>query len=126
MVNPKPLTVVQALPALNSGGVERGTLEIADALVRRGHRSIVISAGGSMVEELVKKGSEHFTMSIGEKSLPTYKFIRQLRSFLRGNKVAILHARSRLPAWICYFAQKGLSPQNRAHFVTTVHGLYSV
>ena len=55
----RPLTVVQLLPALEAGGVERGTLEIARALVADGHRSVVISAGGRLVEPLVAGGSEH-------------------------------------------------------------------
>ncbi|MBM2830312.1 MAG: glycosyl transferase group 1, partial [Gammaproteobacteria bacterium] len=56
-----PLTVVQTLPALDVGGVERGTLEVAAELVRKGHRSIVISAGGRLVDRLIKDGSEHIT-----------------------------------------------------------------
>jgi hypothetical protein len=53
------LTVVQMLPDLDAGGVERGTLEVAGALVRAGHRSVVISAGGRMVARLREEGSEH-------------------------------------------------------------------
>ena len=56
-----PLTVVQILPALDSGGVERGTLEVGAHLSANGHRSIVISAGGRMVNKLEKQGSEHIT-----------------------------------------------------------------
>ena len=55
----KNLTVVQMLPELESGGVERGTLEIGKYLVDHGHRSIVISGGGQMVEQLIREGSEH-------------------------------------------------------------------
>src|SRR3546814_4631570 len=54
----RPLSVVQLLPALEAGGVERSTLEIAAALRARGHRSLVISAGGRLLPELQALGSE--------------------------------------------------------------------
>jgi glycosyltransferase involved in cell wall biosynthesis len=122
----RKLTVVQVLPALQSGGVERGTLEVGKYLVEHGHRSIVISAGGRMVEQLVREGSEHVNWGIGRKSLWTLRLIPRLRRFLIENRVDILHARSRMPAWICYLAWKGMDPKTRPHFVTTVHGPYSV
>lgn len=121
-----PLTVVQALPALDVGGVERGTLEVAAELVRRGHRSIVISAGGRLVDKLISEGSEHFTMPIGNKSPMTLLEIRRLRSLLESESASILHARSRLPAWIAYLAWRKMSGRSRCGFVTTVHGPYSV
>ena len=65
----KLLTVVQLIPALHSGGAERSALEIARALVQAGHRSVVISAGGRLVEQLKAEGSEHVTLDIGRKSL---------------------------------------------------------
>jgi glycosyltransferase involved in cell wall biosynthesis len=124
--SPHKLTVVQVLPALESGGVERGTLEVGKYLVEHGHRSIVVSAGGRMVEQLLREGSEHVTWDIGRKSLWTLRLIPRLRRFLRENKVNVLHARSRMPAWFCYLAWKGMDPRTRPHFVTTVHGMYSV
>lgn len=59
------LTVVQLLPALQSGGVERSTLEIAAALVRAGHRAVVVSAGGRLVQPLLEAGGEHLTLTSG-------------------------------------------------------------
>lgn len=126
MPESRKLTVVQVLPALQSGGVERGTLEVGKYLVEHGHRSIVISAGGRLVEQLEREGSEHVSLDIGKKSLLTLRLIPRLRRFLIENQVDILHARSRMPAWICYLAWKGMDPKTRPHFVTTVHGLYSV
>ncbi len=122
----RPLTVLQVLPALESGGVERGTLEVGKYLVEQGHRSIIISAGGRMVEQLLREGSEHIQWDIGKKSLWTLRLIPRLRRFLRENQVDILHVRSRMPAWVCYLAWKGMAPQTRPRFVTTVHGPYSV
>ena len=59
------LTIVQMLPELITGGVERGTLEIGAFLVKKGHRSIVVSNGGPMVDELVQNGSKHITLPVG-------------------------------------------------------------
>lgn len=120
----RPLTVLQILPALESGGVERGTLEIADALVKRGHRALVMSAGGRLVEPLERLGAEHFNWPIGKKSLSTLLLIPKLRRFLAEQQVDIVHARSRLPAWIAYGAWRGMDAATRPRFVTTVHGLY--
>lgn len=120
------LTILQTLPALDVGGVERGTLEVASALVKRGHRSIVVSAGGELVKQLLDQGSEHITLSIGKKSLFTLRYIKQLREILVSEKVSILHPRSRLPAWISFLAWNSMDADIRPHFITTVHGPYTV
>jgi glycosyltransferase involved in cell wall biosynthesis len=117
------LTVVQLIPRLHAGGAERSTLEIARALVRAGHRSVVISAGGRMVEQLQAEGSEHITLDVANKSLRTLGRLGTLRRLLRQIQPDIVHARSRLPAWLGWWAMKNLTP--RPHFVTTVHGLNS-
>lgn len=121
-----PLTVVQVLPALESGGVERGTLEIARALVAAGHRSIVISHGGRLVAQLEREGSEHITLPIHRKSLTSLFQVRPFRRLLGELKPDIVHARSRIPAWIAWLALRKMDPASRPHFVTTVHGLYSI
>jgi len=120
------LTVLQTLPALHSGGVERGTLEIARALVAAGHRSIVVSNGGRLVEQLVREGSEHITMAVHRKSLKSLLQILPFRRLLREVKPDIVHARSRIPAWIAWLAWRGMDHKTRPRFVTTVHGLYSI
>lgn len=120
------LTVLQVLPALESGGVEKGTLEVAAALVEKGHRSMVMSAGGRLVEQLLEGGSEHFEWPVGKKSLSTWFLVRKLRKFLIEQQVDIVHVRSRLPAWIVYLAWKKMDPTSRPRFVTTVHGFNSV
>ena len=119
------LTVAQLLPALNDGGVERGTLDVAAALVRHGHRSLVISAGGRQVPPLEAAGSTHICWPLGRKSLLALRWVPRLRRLLDREHVDILHARSRLPAWIAWLAWRGMPAATRPHFVTTVHGLYS-
>jgi len=120
------LTVCQLLPALHGGGVEQGTLEVAAALVRAGHRSLVISAGGRLLPGLLATGAEHVSWPIGRKSPFTLRYLPRLRRLLVTEGVDILHARSRLPAWIAWLAWRRMDPAIRPRFVTTVHGLYSV
>jgi glycosyltransferase involved in cell wall biosynthesis len=119
------LTVVQLLPALHSGGVERSTLEIASALVAAGHRAIVVSAGGRLVEPLLASGAEHLTLDIGRKSLLTLRHVLTLRNLFNEVGADIVHARSRLPAWLGLYAVRNLPAATRPHWVTTVHGLNS-
>ena len=114
------------LPALNSGGVERGALDLSKYLIENGHRSIVIAKPGKMAEELLADGGELIPWPVGEKSLLTFRFISKVRSLLINQGVDILHLRSRLPAWIGYFAWKSIKQESRPKLVTTVHGPYSV
>ena len=119
------LTVVQLLPALASGGVERSTIEIAEALVRDGHRAIVVSKGGRLVPALQGVGGEHIELDIGSKSLRTLARVGALRRIIQNADADIVHARSRLPAWLGRLALRGIAADKRPHWVTTVHGLNS-
>ena len=121
----RPVTVLQLLPALESGGVERSTLEIAEALVNAGHRALVVSAGGRLVPRLQALGATHVTMDIGRKSLVTLAQVRPLRRLIEHERIDIVHVRSRLPAWIARFALTGIPVTRRPYLVSTVHGLNS-
>lgn len=118
------LTVVQLLPALDAGGVERSTLEIAEALVAAGHRAIVVSAGGRMRSQLQAIGGEHVHLDIGRKSPMVLRHVRALRRVFSEVDADIVHARSRLPAWLGWWALRGMGGK-RPRFVTTAHGLNS-
>lgn len=121
------LTVAQLLPQMDVGGVERGTIQIAEALVAAGHRALVVSAGGGrLLPELAACGAEHVPLAIGEKHLKTLALIGPLRKLLRDAGVDVVHARSRLPAWIGWRALRGLPAHERPAWLTTVHGPYSV
>lgn len=116
------MRIVQLLPELNEGGVERGTVELSRELVRRGADSIVISAGGSLVTQIEKDGGRHVTLDVASKNpLTAPARILSLRKALRVLQPDIIHARSRVPAWLAYLANRGQKP-----FVTTVHGFNSV
>ncbi|MCF6299751.1 MAG: glycosyltransferase [Proteobacteria bacterium] len=121
----KPLTVLQVLPALEIGGVERGAVELAVYLKNQGHCSLVLSAGGKMVSQLEQNAVEHICLPVGKKSLTTLAYVFTLKKIFRSRKVDIVHARSRLPAWLCYCAIK-LMKSNKPKFITTLHGLHSV
>lgn len=110
---------------MESGGVERSTLEISQALVDAGHRAVVVSAGGRLVPRLLALGAEHVGLDIGRKSLATLRHVRHLRALLRGEQVDILHVRSRLPAWVGVLALRGMDAARRPRLVSTVHGLNS-
>lgn len=119
------LTVLQLLPALESGGVERSTLEIVEALIAAGHRAVVVSKGGRLVRQLEHLGGEHIALNIGSKSLATLTRIGRLRRIIADARTDIVHARSRLPAWIGKLALRGLPASARPRWVTTMHGLNS-
>jgi glycosyltransferase involved in cell wall biosynthesis len=120
------MKVIQILPELNTGGVERGTLEVADHLVRHGHEALVVSNGGRMVPALEKLGARHITMPVHRKSLLSLLQVRPLRQLLENEQPDILHIRSRVPGWIAYLAWRKMDKSTRPRLVSTVHGFYSV
>ncbi len=117
------MTIVQLLPELNEGGVERGTVELSRELVKRGYNSIVISNGGKLVEKLEKDGAKHIKCDVCSKNILTAPLrINRLKKILKDINPDILHYRSRVPGWMVYFANKKLGIPT----VSTVHGLNSV
>jgi len=120
------LKVLQALPALHSGGVERGTVEFAAELVKRGHESFVVSSGGPMAEQVRGQGSTHIHMPVHRKSPVSFGQILPMRRLLQELAPDIVHLRSRMPAWIIHLAMKTLAPEKRPAIVSTFHGMYSI
>ncbi|MFM2196922.1 MAG: hypothetical protein RLZZ505_354 [Verrucomicrobiota bacterium] len=120
------MKVMQILPELNSGGVERGTLEVADFLVKQGHEAVVVSNGGRLVAKLLESGARHISMPVHRKSLGSLFQVRPFRKLLEKEKPDIIHIRSRVPGWIAYLAWRKMDKATRPRFVSTVHGFYSV
>lgn len=117
------MRIVQLLPELNEGGVERGTVELSRELVKLGHESIVISAGGKLQGHIEKEGGKHIQFDVCSKNpLTVLPRVMQLRNVFKELKPDIIHARSRVPAWLAYLANRSL----HIPFVTTVHGFNSV
>lgn len=115
------MRILQILPELNVGGVETGTLDLSKYLVRQGHTSVVVSAGGALVKDLEAGGAKHYTLPVNKKSIISmFKLIPKLVEIIKQEEIEIVHARSRMPAWIAYFACR----RSKAIFVTTCHGYY--
>jgi len=113
--------VVQLVPALVRGGVERGTIEMARAIIEAGGRAVVISGGGPMVRHLDRLGATHHQIPVGVKNPLSWGGIRrQVRRVLVDEGADIVHVRSRVPAWIALPAAKSLGIIT----VSTVHGRF--
>ena len=118
------LKVIQILPELNIGGVERGTKDFSKALVEKGHQSIVISNGGIFEKDIINDGGKHIKVPVHKKSPFSFFLSKKLRTIYEDEKPDILHIRSRMPAWINYFAYKKLT--KKPLLISTFHGLYSM
>lgn len=123
-VSMKVATVLQVLPSLGmSGGVERGTIEIARATVESGGRAIVASAGGPRQHELDRIGARHVTLPLDTKApFRMYANIAKLADLIERENVNIVHARSRAPAWSALYACR----RTKRPFLTTFHGAYGL
>ncbi|MDP1853338.1 MAG: lipopolysaccharide heptosyltransferase II [Candidatus Omnitrophota bacterium] len=116
------MNILQVLPELNVGGVETGTVDLSVSLVKRGHKSIVASSGGELALEIEKQGVKHYTLDLRNKSpLVIFRNTKKLSGIIRGEKIEIVHARSRAPAWSAFFAARMCG----IPFITTCHGYYS-
>ncbi len=124
------MNILQIVPELKVGGVERGTVDLAKRLASLGHKAVVISNGGPLVNQLEESGVAHYKLPVHQKSLPAIlKMIEEVANILKEEDIEIVHARSRVPGIIGFFATRrahqnlGIPP--RPVFVTTCHGYYS-
>ncbi len=117
----RPPAVLQVLPALVTGGVERGTVEVAAALAAAGWKAVVASAGGPMVHEIERAGARHVELPLDSKNpLTMRRNVARLVELIRRERIDIVHARSRAPAWSALAAAR----RTGRHFVTTFHNAY--
>ncbi len=118
----KPI-ILQVLPELGQGGVELGTIQIAEALSDKGIENYVASSGGRMEYQLDRLGVDHFTLPLKSKNpLTMWRNAQKLAKIIKEKHINIVHARSRAPAWSAYWAAKKAG----AHFITTFHGTYGL
>lgn len=118
----KPV-ILQVLPELETGGVERGAVEIARGLVKQGYGALVASGGGYLEQQVVSAGANHILLPLASKNpLTMYFNVRRLEQIIREYNVDIVHARSRAPAWSAYFAARRAGVK----FMTTFHGFHSI
>lgn len=117
----KPV-IVQILPALNRGGVERGTVEVADAIVKNGWKSVVISNGGLLTSQLKRVGATVYEVPVHRKNPFLWGSARrQVKRILQQEGADIVHVRSRAPAWIALPAANSLGIAT----VSTVHSKFA-
>ena len=117
------MRIVQVIPELNEGGVERGVVELNREFVKLGIESYIISNGGKLVNQIVQDGGNHIIFDVCSKNIFTaFSRIRGLKKILKDLKPDIIHVRSRVPAWLVHFVNKSL----KIKVVSTVHGFNSV
>ena len=117
------MKIMQLLPELNEGGVERGVVELNREFVKKGIESFVISAGGKLENQINLDGGNHVKFDVCSKNIFTvFKRVKVLKKILKELNPNIIHVRSRVPAWLVYFANKSL----KIKVVSTVHGFNSV
>ena len=117
------MKIVQVLPELNEGGVERGVVELNREYTKLGFDSQVISNGGKLVETIKKDGGTHYTFDVCSKNiLSIFSRVKALTKLLKNINPDIIHVRSRVPAWLVFLANKNLGIK----VVSTVHGFNSV
>ncbi len=115
--------VLQILPGLATGGVERGAIDIALALQAAGAVPLVVSTGGPMVHELERARIEHIALPVRSKNpLVMHRNVNRLIQLIRKREVNLVHARSRAPAWSAFVATDRAS----VPFLTTFHGTYTL
>jgi hypothetical protein len=113
--------VLQVLPALDEGGAERGTVDLARYLIGHGWRALIASSGGAAQSELEAIGARCIRLPLHSKNPFTIRTnIRRLQRLIREHRVELVHARSRAPAWSAYSAAR----RCKVPFLTTFHGVY--
>ena len=115
------MKVLQILPALELGGVERGTIDLARGLKGYGVQTVVISSGGSLVPELQREGIPHYALPVQKKSILSLSLVSRMVEIIQKERIDLVHARSRVPAWLAWLAARKAG----VPFVTTCHGYYS-
>ena len=115
------MKILQVLPALGQGGVERGTVEIAQALSAAGIPNAVASAGGRLVRALDDIGVEHLELPLDRKNPFTLRrCAKRLAEYCADEGVTLMHVRSRAPAWAVKWASKRCGVK----WIATFHGVY--
>lgn len=114
------INLVQILPSLNSGGVERGTIDLANFLSKKKLSNHIISNGGSLLSKINRDYTSHYLLPVNSKNLLLYPFIaKKISNYIIHNKINIVHVRSRSPAWIIYFL-----PKKNFKTISTFHNVY--
>ncbi|MCL4767834.1 MAG: glycosyltransferase family 4 protein [Hyphomicrobiaceae bacterium] len=115
-------TILQIIPRLDTGGAERTTIEMTQAIVTAGGRALVATGGGRMAAQVTRAGGEVIPLNASSKNpLTMLANARRLSRIARRESVDLLHARSRAPAWSALIAARS----SGRPLVTTYHGAYA-
>ena len=113
--------VVQIIPSLESGGAERGTIDVSNYLSQLGINNNIISNGGKLLNETDINFTNHFKLSVNSKNIIKYPFIgSSISKLIKKHNINIAHLRSRGPAWILQFANT-----KNIKTISTFHNVYS-
>ena len=114
--------ILQVIPTLNISGAEQGCFDVANYLTKNGFTSNVVTSSGYRIDQLKKNGSIVKKIPVHSKNpLTIILNIFRILKIVKKNDINIIHARSRAPAWSCYFVAKIA----RIKFITTFHGTYN-
>ena len=120
-LNKRKRNILQIVPNLNCGGVERGTIDMSKAISANGDKSFVVTSGGALCDSLVD--TTLFKRNVSTKNpLSIYRNIGFIQNLIKDHDIDLVHARSRAPAWSAYYA----CTRTNIPFVTTFHGIYSL
>jgi glycosyltransferase involved in cell wall biosynthesis len=115
-------TILQIIPRLDTGGAELSTIEIAGAVAEAGGTALVATEGGRMADRIAEAGGEIVPFAAATKNpLTILANARRLERLIAERGVALVHARSRAPAWSALLAARRAG----IPFVTTYHGAYA-
>ena len=112
--------LVQIVPSLDSGGVERGTVDVANFLAQKQIKNFIITSGGKMIKELDDNFVHVHQLPVSSKNFFSYPSIaRKIYKFIQANNINLVHVRSRGPAWMINFMSK-----NNIKTISTFHNVY--
>ena len=112
--------LVQIVPSLDSGGVERGTVDVANFLAEKKIQNFIITSGGKMIKELDERFIHVHQLPVASKNFFSYPLIaRKINQFIKANNINIVHVRSRGPAWMV-----NLIAKNNIKTIATFHNVY--
>ncbi len=115
------MKIMQIVPRMEVGGVERGVIDFANYFKDKDDEIIVVSGGGRLTHELKRLNTKHYKLNVYKKSPFTLLSVRKLRKIIKEENIDVVHARSRVPAWIAFMATR----KSDVEFITTAHGFYS-
>ena len=117
------MKIIQLVPAMEQGGVERGVVEMNRAIVAKGWENIVIAKNGRLLEQIERDGGRVIRLDVKSKNPLTYFWrVVKLRKILKAEKPDAVNAHSRVPAWIFVGANKGLN----IPWISFAHGANSI